>query len=168
MRYAWTCSCCGKQFDSLPLDWALSAPDYWNAIPPAERDTRGSLSSDFCIADQYYFIRGCLRIPIIGAEDQFVWGVWVSQSAASFERAQELFYGDPDPDEPPRFGWFSNHIPVYEPSTLNLKTKVHFQSNNQRPLIELQPTDHPLAIEQRRGITLERVQEIITVIMPRH
>ena len=30
----------------------------------------------------------------------------------------------------------------------------------QRPLITLEPTDHPLAVEQREGITMARVQEI--------
>jgi hypothetical protein len=30
-----------------------------------------------------------------------------------------------------------------------------------RPYIELQATDHPLAIEQREGITLRRLQEIV-------
>ena len=29
-----------------------------------------------------------------------------------------------------------------------------------RPLIELEPTEHPLAIEQRAGITVDRVAEI--------
>lgn len=30
--------------------------------------------------------------------------------------------------------------------------------------VELEPTDHPLAIEQRNGITLERVKEIQEII----
>lgn len=32
------------------------------------------------------------------------------------------------------------------------------------PYVELEPTDHPLAIEQRNGITLERVKEIQEII----
>jgi hypothetical protein len=168
MQYAWTCACCGKQFDSLPLDWAFGAPDYWTGIPEAERSARGTLSPDFCTADEHYFIRGCLAIPIIGCADRLVWGLWVSQSAASFTRAQELFDRDPDRDERPRFGWLDNELPIYQPSTRHLKANVHFQADNQRPLIELQRSDHPLAIEQHEGITLERVQAIITAIMPRH
>jgi hypothetical protein len=168
MQYAWTCRCCGKQFDTLPLDWAFDAPAYWTSIPEGERATRGKLSSDFCTADEHYFIRGCLQIPIIGSDQQFVWGVWVSQSAESFKRATELFDRDPDPDEAPRFGWLSNEIHIYQPSTLHLKANVHFRPVDSRPRIELQPTDHRLAVEQRIGITLERVQEIIAAIMPRH
>jgi hypothetical protein len=168
MQYAWTCACCGKQFDTLPLDWAFEAPDYWNDIPDAERATRGMLSSDFCIADEHYFIRGCLQIPIIGSGDKLVWGVWASQSAASFARAQALYDRDPDPGEKPRFGWLCNEIRIYQQSTLQLRTSVHFQPLNRRPLIQLEPTDHPLAIEQRDGITLVRVQEIVAAMMPRH
>ena len=80
----------------------------------------------------------------------------------------ELFDRDPDPDEEPRFGWLSNEIRIYRPSTLHLKTNVHFQPLNSRPLIELEATDHPLAVEQRDGITLERAQEIVAAMMPRH
>src|SRR5437667_12311635 len=82
MQYAWTCSCCGKQFDTLPLDWAYDAPNYWSDIPEAERATRGSLSPDFCVADEHFFIRGCLEVPIIGFADKLGFGVRVSQSAA--------------------------------------------------------------------------------------
>ncbi|MGQ0416884.1 DUF2199 domain-containing protein, partial [Bacillus sp. HC-TM] len=32
------------------------------------------------------------------------------------------------------------------------------------PYVELEPTEHPLAIEQRNGITLERVKEIQEMI----
>lgn len=32
------------------------------------------------------------------------------------------------------------------------------------PYVELEPTDHPLAIEQRNGITLDRVKEIEEMI----
>jgi hypothetical protein len=168
MRYSWTCSCCGKQFDTLPLDWAFDAPAYWRSIPESERPTRGTLSSDFCTADEHFFIRGCLEIPLVGTAEKLVWGAWVSQSAASFRRAMELFDREPDATEKPRFGWLNNEIHVYRPSTLGLKANVHFRPKPLRPLIELQPSDHPLAAEQRSGATLQRVQEIITAIMPRH
>jgi hypothetical protein len=62
-------------------------------------------------------------------------------------------------DEPPYFGWLSNSIDLY-PETLNLKTNVSFRDIGQRPYIELEPTDHPLAIEQREGISVDRVRQI--------
>jgi hypothetical protein len=41
-----------------------------------------------------------------------------------------------------------------------LKTNVHTREVGVRPLVELEPTDHPLAVEQRDGIAMARVQEI--------
>lgn len=37
---------------------------------------------------------------------------------------------------------------------------IHPRADGIRPYIELEPTDHPLAVEFREGITMERVQEI--------
>ena len=51
-------------------------------------------------------------------------------------------------------------LPLY-PSTENLKTRVHLRDDGVRPYIELEPTDHPLAVEQRNGITVDRVAEIL-------
>ena len=50
-------------------------------------------------------------------------------------------------------------MPLY-PETLHLKTMAHTRPVGMTPLIELEPTDHPLAVEQREGITMARVQEI--------
>src|SRR5215472_16330491 len=63
------------------------------------------------------------------------------------------------PDEPPRFGWLCNWIRGY-PEPHEIKCEVYLRSNNQRPSIVLEPTDYPLAVEQHRGITLERVKQI--------
>src|SRR5438132_4339196 len=57
------------------------------------------------------------------------------------------------------FGWLSSRIQVY-PDTLLLKARVHSRSVGVAPSIELEPTDHPLAVEQRIGIGLDRVREI--------
>ena len=45
-------------------------------------------------------------------------------------------------------------------ATTSLNAWVHTQPVGERPLIELEPTAHPLAVEQRTGITLARVQEL--------
>ena len=62
----------------------------------------------------------------------------------------------------PWFGWFSNRLKGY-PETLNLKCQVRPRSGRQRPLIELEPTEHPLAVEQRDGITIDRLLEIYSL-----
>lgn len=57
------------------------------------------------------------------------------------------------------FGWLSTSIYCY-PEAIDLKTMVHTRSVGMRPYIELEPTQHSLAIEQREGITIERIKQI--------
>jgi len=168
MKYAWTCQCCGKQFHTLPLDFACKAPDHWFDIPEAERETKGRLDSDVCMIEgNGIFVRGCLEIPIHGIDDKFIWGVWVSVSRESFERILELWTASNVENEPPFFAWLCNNIRPY-PQTLNLKTNLHLRSGGIRPFIELESTDHPLAVEQRQGISLARVEEIVASLSIRH
>lgn len=96
---------------------------------------------------------------------EFEWGVWVSLSQRNFLRMHELWHTPGRENEPPYFGWLSTEIPVYRPSTLSLKTQVHTRPVGERPLIELEPTDHPLAVEQRAGITVARVQEFAELLL---
>jgi hypothetical protein len=69
--------------------------------------------------------------------------------------------------EAPKFGWLCNNISLYPP-TMGLKTNLHLRGGGPRPSIELEPTDHPLAIEQRHGISLKRVEEIAAALSLRH
>lgn len=134
-------------------------------IPEAERERRASLSSDAClIDDQYAFIVGNLELPIIGSDQPFSWDVWVSLSMTNFERTFRLWEKKGRESEPPYFGWLSTTLPGY-PETLSLKTMVHTREVGRRPWIELEPTDHPLAREQREGITMARVQEIAELVL---
>ncbi len=137
------------------------APLYYYGIPEAERETRCQLSSDTCIVDdEHFFIRGCLEISVLGETDPFVWGVWVSLSRASFDRFVACFEDQKRSHIGPFFGWLSAALPGY-PDTENLKTHAHLRDGGIRPYIELEPTDHPLAVEQRDGITADRVAEIV-------
>jgi hypothetical protein len=169
MDHAWTCRCCGKQFNTILLDIAYHAPDHWVAIPEAER--KGKIDEDVCFLNHSdgmdIFLRGVIEIPIIGLDECFRWGAWVSLSEESFRRALDLWTAEVIEDEPPKFGWLSNNIDIY-PNTLNLATHIHLRPGKLRPAIELESTDHPLAIEQREGITLERVEEIAAACSPRH
>jgi hypothetical protein len=168
MDHIWTCRCCGKQYDTLPMSYAPVAPDLWMSIPEAERGERGELTSDTCVIDgKYFFVLGCLEIPVTGCQDRFNWGVWVSVSQQSFNRIGELWDAELRDTEPPFFGWLCTNISNY-PQTFELKTQVHLRNSGIRPFIELEPTDHPLAIEQRHGITIQRVEEIASARLQHH
>jgi hypothetical protein len=159
------CHTCGQWHDALPLDVAFDAPRYWIENP--ESQPNGSLTSDTCVIDGNFFIRGNIYVPILdGTEPYFVWGVWTSLSERNFKRVLELWDSHEREHEPPYFGWLNSELShYYSVSTIALKTTVQTRSLELRPFVELEPTDHPLAIEQREGITMRRVHEIIDLVM---
>jgi hypothetical protein len=155
----WVCSHCGQTRTEAPRSFAFRAPWPWYITPKKERELHCTLTKDYCtLFDEDFFIRGCLEIPIIGEPEPFIWGVWVSLSKEDFEHYRT---NCPDPIHcgQPYFGWLCSRIQMY-PDTLLLKTHVHLRGVNTRPLIELEPTDHPLAVEQRNGLTTARVHEL--------
>jgi hypothetical protein len=146
------------------MGYSAPAPYVWD---PAFADAPDSLlSSDQCVIKaQHYFVRGLIEIPVVGSDDVFSWGVWVSLSRESFSRSTDLWDTPGRESEQPYFGWLSTELPIYMPSTINLKTHVRTRPVGERPFIELEPTEHPLAIEQRNGITRERVREIAEAVL---
>jgi hypothetical protein len=156
----WRCRCCGEVHGELPMHYGAPAPALWFTIPEAEREERALLSSDMCLIDeQHGFIVGNLEIPVLGRDELFSWDVWVSLSLPNFKRVFQLWEQAGRESEPPYFGWVSTSLPGY-PETVNLKSHVHTRAVGRRPRVELEPTDHPLAVEQRVGIAIARVQEI--------
>jgi hypothetical protein len=62
------------------------APLSYYVIPEAERASRCELGSDHCAIDyKLFFVRGCLEIPVRGADEPLVWGVWVSLGEQNFK-----------------------------------------------------------------------------------
>lgn len=164
MPNGYFCQRCGSHHDELPMTYGADAPELYYRIPEEERATRCDLTEELCMVDdEFFFIRGCLEIPVVDGNQPFVWGVWVSLSQQNFARVAEIWEQPDRESEPPMFGWLSTSLPLY-PETLNLKTHVHIRAVGKRPFIELEPTDHPLAVEQREGILMRRVEEIASVL----
>lgn len=154
-----TCSCCGQCHEGLPFSYGTDAPAYWTV--DLANQPSSLLAGEQCVIEgQHFFIRGRIVLPVIDADEDFEWGVWVSLSRDSYTRICDLWTSPERTAEAPYFGWLSTDLPVYQPTTLNLKANVHPQPVGIRPTIELEPTDHPLAVEQHSGITLARVQAI--------
>jgi hypothetical protein len=129
-------------------------------VPKSERKKRLFLTSDLCVVDDaHFFIRCMLRLPIRGLEESFGLGVWSSLSQTNFQRYQKHYDEDMRAWEP-MFGYLSNRVPTFE-DTLHLKLSVQTQEKGTRPLLTLEPTDHPLAVAQRDGVAVEKVLEIV-------
>ena len=139
-------------------DVAFRWPDPYFGVPECERSERIRGDSDACVIDEEaFYIRGVILIPIVDTADHFGIGVWVSQKRENFLTYMENY---DTPDIGPFFGWLSNSIPPYVPDTWAMKTVAHFQGNNQRPLVEPEPSDHPLYKDYSQGVTIERAWSI--------
>ena len=148
---SYVCSCCGQTHEDLP-DLAFDKPAYAHDVPEKQRAERVRIDDDFCVVDeQHYFIRGLIEIPLQGQTETFGIGAWVSQKPENFWTYVEHF---DSAEIGPFFGWLSNDFTFGGVSTLHLKTMVHFQGKGLRPKIELEPTDHPLAMAQQAGLSL--------------
>jgi len=152
------CQCCGERHEGLPFSYAVAAPVYWRE--EFADDPKSMLSDEQCIIQaEHFFVRARIVIPVLDADADFDWCVWVSLSRNNFARSLDLWTTVGRESEPAYFEWLSTDLP-YEPTTVSLKTHVHTQPVGQRPLVELEHTNHPLAVEQHHGITVARVQQI--------
>jgi hypothetical protein len=160
----YTCRGCGEWHDELPLSYRTDAPDYWSDDLDADDDS--DVNADLCIIHgEHFFVQGNLNIEVTDTGETFQWGVWVSLSEENFQRMMKVWEEPGRESEPPYFGWLSTELPVYGTSTLQLKTNVHTNPVGEKPWIEIESTDHPLAIEARDGMTSARAQEIAELLL---
>jgi hypothetical protein len=134
-------------------------------VPEEELAQRVDMNADLCVVDgEHFFVRGHIEIPIHGSDEPFAWSVWCSLSRQSFEHMMAHWNDDDRDHAPPYFGWLATALPTY-PSTVHLKTLVHSRKPGQVPTVFVEPTDHPLAVEQRDGMSCRRVREIAHVVI---
>jgi hypothetical protein len=162
--FGFECVTCGEYHVGMP-SFGWDYPVQYLLIAEQERERRIELSSDACVIDEkWFFVRGCLEIPVREHEEPFSWGVWCSLSEENFQRYEKLFDRVAREAGESFFGWLCSAIPGY-PDTQQLKTMVRVRPWPTRPLVHLEPTNHPLAVEQREGLTVERAREIAERIM---
>ncbi|MFD7710342.1 DUF2199 domain-containing protein [Streptomyces sp. NPDC059786] len=146
------------------MNHTAEAPAVWDAAFADADDCL--LSSDQCVIDaQHYVVKGLIEMPVVGSGELFSWGVWVFLSRENFSRAADLWYTAGRECEEPYFGRLTTELLAYPSTTLNLRNRVHIRPVGERPCVELEPTGHPLAVEQRTGITLERVRDIAAGVL---
>jgi hypothetical protein len=174
--FEFKCIECGAIHRGSP-SFGFDKPSSYYDVPEPERDTRIMLTKDTCFivpaADNeggqiHYFLRGLLEVPIVGATEPFLWGVWVTQSEDSFMKYLETF--DHDQSGTSSFGWLPVAWAAYKRTRPgeyleNLRCSVHWQKKGKRPLIEVQECDHPLYFDQRDGISWDRAIEIARTVM---
>lgn len=163
--FRYKCLSCNEWHEGMP-SLSFPAPALYDELAEDERDARAYLGTDDCVVDEtYFFVRGCLEIPVHGEAEPLTFSAWASLSAESYKAFAECFHTAERSHIGPFFGWFSNSLPFY-PETLNLKTSVQLRDDGIRPLILLEHTDHPLSIEQQNGISMERAAELLNRLIP--
>ena len=164
-RFEYACSVCGEVHRGMP-SFGAPFPELVMHVPEVEREQRVITSSDDCVVDnQWFFVRGTIEIAVHGYAEPFAWLAWVSLSAANYAPFVQYRETEIRSHIGPFFGWLSSEFPVYGETCLNLKTMVHLRDNWLRPRIEVEPTAHPLALEQANGMSPERLVDICTVCL---
>lgn len=162
--FEFKCNTCGEIHQGIPT-FGYDYPINYLDVPSEQREERCFLTFDTCVIDdEFFFVRGCVEIPVHGEKEPFIWGVWVSLSEKCFFRFQELYEVVERDQEPPFFGWLNACFADYATEDDFLKTNVYLRNNGIRPYIDIEPTNHPLAIEQSEGISKERLIEIIELM----
>lgn len=142
----------------------FDAPAAWDPEAHAASE-RSALSSDQCvIEEEQWFLRGLLEIPVADGAEPLVFGVWLSVSEGTFDRAVELWENERRVRDPAYPGWLANDIPGYEPPTTGLLARLKNQLVGKRPLVQLHAIEHPLVVDAENGITSERAAELTTAV----
>jgi len=155
------CGNCEEVHHGLPMDWHMYRPDYYRE----DEADQWTLDEDTAVwrsdTDSHFFYRAMLQLPVVNGPKAVHFSVWVTVSGHNFAAVQHLLaHGAEGEITAPFFGWLSNQLPAY-PDTLNLKTNVFFVPGAPFPIVELEQSEHPLAIAQHKGIDLARLHEII-------
>jgi hypothetical protein len=157
------CTKCDQWHKGAP-SFGFQSPHHYGVLSDHSKASYASLDSDFCIINHpdsdgpQFFIRCILEVPIHGLDEPFLWGAWSSLSEKSFRDYEQRFKTN-DVEDISYFGYFCNILPFY-PDTLHLKCRVIPQAENNRPLLELEPTDHPLVKDFTSGIAVDRAIDI--------
>lgn len=160
----WKCACCGGEHQGL-MEFARRRPCAW----PSERvvspetgvyvNDSNFLNLDVCVMDAKIFhIRGTLPLPIVGADGRvFSLGVWATLSGEDFDTYATTFSEDQS-QLGPWSGALANNLPGYPPS-MELGCEIGLQPLGKRPTFHLAPSDHPLAVHQRDGVSFDEILE---------
>lgn len=159
------CTCCGKEYDELPLCFGSEFPHYYFTVPPEEREKRIEKTESLCVIDgEHFFHRGRLTIPINDHEEDLIFNVWTTISRDNFIKRNELWNSANRMKEEPYFGWLQTSVPTYG-NTLNIKTIAIENEVGLIPAIVVIEEGHALKTDQENGISFEKALAIAGSIL---
>ena len=162
LDFSYTCPCCGELKTGLPV-LGFSTPLGLPSSSDEEKDDLGDMRDDVYVdrGTSDRFVRCVMSMTIIGLSTALEWSVWVSLSETNFTRYRDSYASGMQARLGPMFGWLCSWSPDYPGDGL-VKCRVHPRDGRLRPLIEIEPTDHPLSQDMQNGITLDRAIMLAT------
>jgi hypothetical protein len=160
------CRDCDEIHDELPMSFHAEMPQAWMEISEDEEDERGLLSSEQCEIDgQRFFMRGLLRVPVQGMDESLDWGVWFELDQETYQRFCDLWEQNGREKEPLHSALLATRLPTFlYPDTLGMPVQVRTMPVGERPEV-LVTADHPLAADQKSGISKAKLEEIWTALL---
>ena len=154
-----TCRQCGEQHTVDSLELTFFRPDAVVELSEVERARDADESDDLCvISGGRFFIRATLPIPVLESETPYRIGVWVEAEEADFRRVYELWNDEHQVNEPPFSVTLANTIPTVQ-DTRGLGAELRLTGPTTRPEVFIICSGHPLAGQQRHGVTPHRAYE---------
>jgi hypothetical protein len=111
------------------------------------------------------YVRRLLKIPVLGTDQFFLWGLWASLWEKDYDEISESWEEEGrERRHCPFQARLANKLSVY-PDTLNLRVTIRVQPVGERPLLFVDEEDHPLAGTQRTGMSMEETQKLISRLL---
>ena len=160
------CSSCGQDHAGLPLSFAADYPDPYANLSAEAREVRAVVGSDQCIiAEQEFYIRGCLEVPITDTGEIFIWGLWARIKESDFDEISDHWESEGrEKVIGPYKGRLANALSIYS-DTLNQRLEVRISPLGARPLFILDDPGSLLYSEQHTGISQEKAVEYACLLM---
>ncbi|MDQ0667600.1 DUF2199 domain-containing protein [Pseudomonas sp. W2I6] len=155
------CNQCEEEHRIDEMELAFRRPDAVMALSQDDRESGVQENNDLAIiGGKQFFIRALLPLPVLGREEVFHIGIWVRIQQLDFERVYELWDDPQQSSEPPFSVTIANDIPGL-PATCGLPAMLNLTDPANRPKVTLIASNHPLSLEQCRGITAHRAHEYV-------
>ena len=164
-----TCSVCGAYHDERMLDIRLGLPEPIFRLSEGERDRQAWLADDTAVleppdAAPRFFVRGLVEIPVPELGDDFRYGAWVELDEDDWRRVAELWSDHDGWEQPPFEGRLASELEPYV-ATEGLPVLLRLEQVDRLPSVHLGKSEHPLAVEQRAGISVERSEQLAATVM---
>lgn len=164
-----TCGCCGEELTGLPLDVSIGYPDRIMILSDEDKTKYVAKPCQSLMSwrNKEFFVRGIIELPILETEDKFCYGAWVQVSKKDYKKFLKAWVKSKRNDETVDehiYGFLACMMPpnLY-PDAYGLNSVICDRPDKAAGIV-LEPTEHPLALEQRQGITMDRVHEMVRTL----